>query len=243
MSKFLNAMSKLGLVELEGEQAPAGAPASADDIERILQETRQLMDESEEPDPPAEPQDPPPPEEPPAVVVDENTPTTLEERSFEAIYQAAGVPEAPYPAEKMLRVLDGLRAMDTAMRKAAVMAMDAADDDWTLEDPLLDAQRKVAVLQKERTNIEAVAIAAEQQAQADLAAQDDYKTQAADTIRQQIVELEGLLEQELQKVANEKANIMRQLEETKTNCQAETARFDGEITRLGTLTSTFGTGQ
>ena len=50
-------------------------------------------------------------------------------------------------------------------------------------------------------------------------------------------------EQELQKVANEKANIMRQLEETKTNCQAEAARFDAEITRLGTLTSTFGTGQ
>ena len=123
------------------------------------------------------------------------------------------------------------------------MAMDAADEDWTLEDPLLDAERKVAVLQKERTHIEAVAIAAEQQAQADLTAQDDYKTQATDTIRQQIAELEGLLEQELQKVANEKANIMRQLEETKTNCQAEAARFDAEITRLGTLTSTFGTGQ
>ena len=240
MSRFLNAMSKLGLVELpEGETPTKGAPADADEIERILQETRQLMDDNSA-QAPAEPEDPEEPPPAPVVEVNADTPTEIEKRAFDDIYAAAGVPSAPYEAEKLLRVLDGLRAMDTAMRKAAVMAMDAADEDWTLEDPLLDAQRKGVVLTTERTSVQAVAVAAQQKAEADLLAQDEYKTEAAATIREQIAELEGLLETELQKVAEEKASIMRKLEETKTGCQSEIARYDAEIERLGALTLTFG---
>lgn len=240
MSRFLSAMSKLGLVELDEGQTPTkGPPADADEIERILQETRQLMDDNSA-QAPAEPEEPGQPPPAPAVVVDADTPTEIEKRTFDDIYAAAGVPAAPYAAEKLLRVLDGLRAMDTAMRQAAVMAMDAADEDWTLEDPLLDAERKIGVLTTERTSVQAVSVAAQQKAESDLQAQDEYKTQAASTIREQIAELEGLLENELQKVAEEKASIMRQLEETKNGCQSEIARYDAEIERLGALTQTFG---
>ena len=82
-------------------------------------------------------------------------------------------------------------------------------------------------------------MAAEQKAVADQAAQDDYRTEAAQAIRQQMSELEALLEQELQKVAEEKANIMRQLETTKSGCEREIARYDGEIQRLASLANTF----
>lgn len=235
MSRFLNAMSKLGLVELEEGSPSSASPADADDIERILKETRELMDTQD-----GAPQEAEEPPEAPPVVIDEHTPTTLEELSFLQIYEAAAVPPAPYEAEKLLKVLEGLRAMDTAMRKAAVMAMDAADEDWTLDDSLLDAQRKVDVLRAERQKVESVALAAEQKANGDLSAQDEYKTQAAQTIREQISELEALLEQELQKVAEEKADIMRQLEQTKTGCQNAIARYDAEIERLSSLAHTFG---
>ena len=247
MSKFMSAMSKLGLVELEPGATP-DAPAGPKDIERILAETREMMANADLPADTAEAAEALPATQAapateaaaPVVVVDPNTPTTLEKQSFEDIYTAAGVPDAPYSAEKLLRVLDGLRAMDTAMRKAAIMAMDAADEDWTLEDPLLDATRKIKVLQDERKRVEQVAAAAELQATADLTAQDEYKVEASSTIRQQIDELDTLLEQELQKVAEEKATIMRQLEETKTTCRSEIVRQEGEIERLAQLTSTFG---
>ncbi len=244
MSKFMSAMSKLGLVDLEAEASSSDAPANPEDIERILAETRKMIAEPNlNPDDVPKASEGPVPEAAPeaAPAIDPNTPTTLEEQSFEEIYKAAGIAEGPYPAEKLLRVLDGLRAMDTAMRKAAIMAMDAADEDWTLEDPLLDATRKVKVLQDERKRVDQVAVAAAAQSESDLAAQDEYKVEAAATIRQQIAELETLLEQELQKVADEKASVMRKLEETKTACRSEIVRMDAEITRLEQLTSTFGT--
>ena len=62
------------------------------------------------------------------------------------IFAAAGVPDSPYPAELLLRLLDGLRAMDAGTRKAAVLAMDAADDNWQIGDCIADADRKISAL-------------------------------------------------------------------------------------------------
>jgi hypothetical protein len=75
--------------------------------------------------------------------------------AFADIFAAAGVPDSPYPAEKLLRLLDGLRAMDAGTRKAAVLAMDAADDNWQIGDCLRDADLKISAL--EATNATVVA--------------------------------------------------------------------------------------
>ena len=87
----------------------------------------------------------PPAPEPvaPNVVVTEIT----EGKSFDSIFADANLPISPFPAERLLRLLDGLQAMDETTRKAAVKAMDAADDTWAIDDPVLDAQRKVGVLE------------------------------------------------------------------------------------------------
>jgi hypothetical protein len=70
----------------------------------------------------------------------------LEGIALADIFAAAGVPDSPYPAEKLLRLLDGLRAMDAGTRKAAVLAMDAADDNWQIGDCIADADRKISAL-------------------------------------------------------------------------------------------------
>ena len=125
MKGFMSLLARAKLVELSDEEriaaelaAEAAAPADA------------------APSPP-----PPPPELPPSdCEIDK-------ERGFDAIFGAAGVAPVPFPAEKLLRLLDGLRAMDATTRKMAVLAMDAADDNWDVVDCVADAQRKIAALE------------------------------------------------------------------------------------------------
>ncbi len=70
-----------------------------------------------------------------------------EGKALDEIFALANIPPAAFSAEKLLRLLDGLRAMDATTRRAAVLAMDAADDNWTIADPVTDAQRKTAALE------------------------------------------------------------------------------------------------
>jgi hypothetical protein len=284
----MKALSKMGLVELseeerarlEAQAASAGdassggaMPESADDIERLLQETRAMLGEADAaaqpptpqppmPQPPprqpaaqrAAPQPPPPspaaprgaapppppppdPQAPPSVP---GTSSVPEGRPLEALYTAAGVPASPFPAEKMLKVLEGLRAMPPETRKAAILAMDAADDDWTIDDTLLDAERKARVLQQARGELEGTLSAAEQQAAADLAAQDEYQEQATAQIRAQIAELEALLQAEVTEVAQKKAAIQADLKASRDACAREAARIDQAISELSEIPRTFG---
>ena len=91
-------------------------------------------------DAPQTPQTPGMPESAPAEVtppLEQSTGMTLEQ-----VYAAAGVPPCAYPAERLLRLIDGLKAMDEATRRQTIQALDAADDSWSLEDPKRDAAAK-----------------------------------------------------------------------------------------------------
>ena len=81
----------------------------------------------------------PPPHHEPAPVLTEyaESDDVIEGRSFDDIFASANLPISPYPAERLLRLLDGLREMDEPTRKAAVRAMDGADDSWTMADPVI----------------------------------------------------------------------------------------------------------
>ena len=236
MSRWKKALAKAGLLELEEgevEATPADDVADADDIDRILAETKALVGDAEAA-PVATPQviEPEPVE--PLVEVVENV-------ELDQLYASSGIPESPFPAEKLAKVLDGLRQLDPATRKAAVLAMDAADEEWTIQDPLLDAQRKIGALQNARKRLDATATQAEAKAETDLAEQEQYKTQASETIRAQIADLEKMLEDELNKVAEAKATIHARLQETRAACTRESARYEAEIDRLASLTVTFPT--
>jgi len=275
----MSALSKIGLVQLsEEEQAAQDAkaaaraaegggdapPESADDIERLLRETREMLGNVDEPAaPPAPPAPPPraaapraapprpapprptsdgPPPPPPPPVDGVAAAGFTGDRPLDAIYAESGIPESPFPAEKMLKVLAGLRAMPTETRKAAILAMDAADDDWTIDDAILDAERKTRALETAKLNLSTSLQQTEEQATAELVAQDEYQEQATSEIRRQIAEMESLLQEELGKVATEKATIQANLQATRDAASREAARYDQTIVELGEIASTFGNG-
>lgn len=239
MSRFLRTLAKVGLVELDASEqqrleepqardgAGSGQGGSAEPgldeaaLSRILSEG--AIDEAA------------PPAHPPASMQ-----PLAEGVSFEELYRGAQVPSSPFPAEKLLKLLDGLRAMDPAMRKAAVLAMDAADDAWTIDDAVLDAERKVRALRKGSERLGATLAQNEEAARAEVAALDDYAQKAADTIRKQIGELEQLLQKELEAAAQKKAEVQANMRVARDASARERTRYEQEVARLEEIHGIFG---
>lgn len=238
LSGFLKALSKVGLVELEsGEASAASEPAAREvDLDALSADISaleaQLDPDSSGAQGAAAPVQP--------VHMGDAVSGVDEGRPFEELYEQAGVKPSPFPAEKLLRLLDGLKAMDDKTRTAAVRAMDAADDAWSIEDPVLDAQRKIAALKNCTDELDQVVAAARQQAEADLKARDEYQREATATIRQQIAEMEAALEKELAQVAQERATIQAHLEAARQAGAREAARLMGEVERLTEILRIFG---
>ena len=220
MSRFLRALEKVGLVETEaGERAAAEAPPA---------EMPEPMPEAQAA--PVEPEPVPVPAGP-----------IQEQRPFEAIYAEAQVAPGPFPAEKLLKILDGLAALDPASRKAAVLALDAADDSWQLDDALLDAERKLKALEGAKRQVEGQARAELERAKAEIEAREQRQQEAVARIRQQIAELEALLEREVARATEEKAALQEAARGAKEACAREIARCDGEATRLRRVAEIFAT--
>lgn len=222
MGKFLKALQKAGLVEAE-----EGASDPAADAALIAA---------------AAASSPSPQAEAPAVLAATLPPEQCaieEQRSFETIYRALEVPGSPFPAEKMLRLLDGLKAMDRTTRTAAVHAMDAADDAWTVEDAVLDAQRKIRALEEAKTHLTQQAESAQAHAAEELKLRDDKHQQAVGAVRQQIADLEKLLEREVEKAAADRSEITGKAQSAQEACTRETRRLDAEVARLQEILNTF----
>lgn len=246
----------MGLVELsEEEQARLSGepeePMDSDEIERLLAETRAMTGELE---PGAEASS----SEAPGAGADAGspfassassaaTPTASdgpppapvdglpEGRPFAELYAEAGIPDSPYPAEQLLRLLDGLKAMEPGVRKAAVIAMDAADERWTLQDSVLDAERKIRALEAICTELDGVVSSTEASATEQLALQDARAAEASERIRAQIAEMEALLATEVQTVADEKSAIQRHLDAVRGARERERSRLTAEMQRLRSL--------
>jgi chemotaxis protein histidine kinase CheA len=233
VGKLLKTLAKIGLVELnDNEHTALGeeneSPLEATAHDPLLQEHAEApeTESSDRNRAPASSQD--------------SDQAGIEGRSFEEIYYHAQIPASSYPAEKLLKLLDGLRALDPATRKAAVTAMDAADEEWRMEDAVSDAQHKIEALQEAGAALVQVVAQAESKTRADLDAQERYQQEASASIRRQIAELEALLEQELNKVADEKALIQARLQQIREACARETHRYTQEITRLKEILDSFG---
>lgn len=162
-----------------------------------------------------------------------------EGRPLDEYYALATVPASPYPAEKLLRVIDGLRALDAGTRKAAVLAMDAADDAWSIADVVLDAQRKIAVLTESQRRLQGELEAIGARTIEEQKKLDAYLTQATETIRTKILELEQKLQSETADVTAHKARLAAQVEAASASCAREVARLQIERDRLQEICSTF----
>lgn len=167
-----------------------------------------------------------------APVIELDQSSVAEGKSFEDIFASAQIVNSPFPAERLLRLLDGLRAMDEATRKAAVRAMDAADDTWTIDDSVLDAQRKMSALEAYQKALEAQLASSQQQVSAEIADMKIAEEQAITEIRKQISELERLLEREIQKTAEYIAGLEGGRKAALETCEREVKRLQVEIERL-----------
>lgn len=159
---------------------------------------------------------------------------------LETIYQQAGMPPSPFPAEKLLRLLDGLRSMDNVTRKAAVLAMDAADDNWSIADPVQDAQRKIAALNAYRQGLGQQLEASARQAGDRIADSKHALETTVAEIRAQIAQLEQLLEREITRSAQEIAAIEGSQRAAREAVAREQRRLDQEIERLAEIPAGYG---
>lgn len=180
---------------------------------------------------------------PPAEVPSASLPAAeceIEEgKPLEEVFSLAGLTPAPFPAEKLLRLLDGLRAMDAATRKTAVLAMDAADDNWQIADPILDAQRKIAALEAYKRRLAEQVAGAEKHAGTQIAEIKTGLERTTAEIRTQISELERLLEREVTKAAQQTTSLEAGLRATREAAARELRRMDTEIARLAEIPASF----
>lgn len=233
--RLLRALERAGLVEMDDTGA---GTLSASGIGHAREpEPDELPERRPEPDVTV----PEPPRAPAAAVgTADALIDAIEARPFEDIYAEHAVPVSPFPAERLLRVLDGLAALEPAARKTAVIALDAADDAWTVDDSLLDAERKLRVLSGYRDQVEQQTRALLSEAKAASEAREQRQQDAVARIRQQIADLEGLLEREVARASEDQAEIKAGARETKDACARELARVDEEITQLRRIAEIFG---
>ena len=182
----------------------------------------------------------PEPEPPPLPVLNAEQCEVAGDRPLDEIYSSAGVPASPYPADKMLRLLDGLRAMDASTRKAAVLAMDTADDNWQIADCVSDAERKIAAIEAYKQHLAAQVAGSEQQVSAQIAEIKSGLENTTAAIRRQISELEQLLQREVAKEAEQTTRLEGTLRATREAAARETRRMASEIERLSEITTQFG---
>jgi hypothetical protein len=162
-----------------------------------------------------------------------------EDKPLDKIFELAAVPGSVFPADKLLRLLDGLRTMDAGTRKTAVLAMDAADDGWQIADPLLDAQRKIAALESYKQRLAAQVAGAEEDVSAKIAQIKSSLERTATEIRKQISELEQLLQREVAKAAQETTNLEAGLRATREAAAREVRRMEREIERFAEIPANF----
>lgn len=141
--------------------------------------------------------------------------------SLEEVYARAGVAPCVYPAERLLRLIDGLKAMDEPMRRTTIQAIDAADDSWSIDDPMRDAAAKVAAIERHAATIRSGVAQAEQHAQAELAALQQRQETTVAEVRRQIADLEGLLAREVARGAQGAAALEATLQAQRQNAQRE----------------------
>ena len=221
----MRVLEKAGLVQLDDEAT--GLPQVRVDLAPASAEVA-----------PATGDDAAPPSLPDSTT-DPSVVAVAEQRPFAAIYTEQALAASSFPAEKLLKILDGLAALEPASRKAAVLALDAADDAWTIDDALLDAQNKIKALHGAKLQIEDQTRAVLANARAQIEQTEQRQQEAIAAIRKQIADFEALLEREVTRATQQKAELANAAKAAKEACQRQIVRFDAEIARLDRVTQIF----
>jgi hypothetical protein len=159
---------------------------------------------------------------------------------LEEIYAKEGVQPSPYPAERLLRLIDGLSAMDQATRDMTIKAIDAADESWTIADPLADAQAKSGALGAQAARVQAQLRQIEQETQSRLGALRARQDKVLGDIRKQTAELEALAARETARAAQESAALEMGLKSAKDRAAWELDALAQTRSRLQGLLAQYG---
>lgn len=160
--------------------------------------------------------------------------------NFDDIYASAGVSPSAYPAERLLRLVDGLSAMDPSTRLMAIKAMDAADESWTIDDPLADAAAKVQALSRHAERLQLTLKKVEQETQGRLNAVAARQEKVVGDIRKQMAELDALVAREVARAAKETAEHEAGLKAARDQTASELTQLAQASQRLQGLSAQFG---
>ncbi len=159
--------------------------------------------------------------------------------SFVDIYARQSVAEASFPVERLLKLVEGLRALDPTTRRAAIMAMDVADETWSMEQVLADADAKMAALRSHQRQMQGAADGVVQANRERVAALESSRDARLAELRQQISALEAQIQDAIGSTAADVAKLQSESESNKAALLRETQRIDAHILNLQELAAQF----
>lgn len=159
--------------------------------------------------------------------------------TFADIYGRQGVVEAQFPVERLLKLVEGLRALDPTTRRAAITAMDVADETWSMDQVLADADAKVAALRGHQRQMQGAADGVVQANRERVAALESSRDGRLAELRQQIAALEAQIQEAVGSTAADVAKLQSESESNKAALLRETQRIDAHILNLEELVAQF----
>jgi len=159
--------------------------------------------------------------------------------SFADIYSRQGLTEAGFPVERLLKLVDGLRTLDPATRRAAITAMDVADETWSMDQVLADADAKIAALRGHQRQLQGSADGIVQANRERIAALESSRDSRVAELRQQIAALETQIQDAIGTTAADVARLQSESEANKAALLRETQRIDAHILNLDELVAQF----
>jgi hypothetical protein len=159
--------------------------------------------------------------------------------TFTDIYARQSVAEAQFPVERLLKLVEGLRALDPTTRRAAIMAMDVADETWSMDQVLADADAKVAALRGHQRQMQGAAEGVVQTNRERVSALESSRDGRLADLRQQISALEAQIQDVVGTTAADVAKLQSESESNKAALLRETQRIDAHILNLEELVAQF----
>jgi hypothetical protein len=212
------------------ESARAPAASGDDDIDAIIRRAAQAEAVASSPAATAEPT---------ASAAAADAVGVEEGLSFADIFGRQGVAEAQFPVERLLKLVEGLRTLDPATRRAAITAMDVADETWSMDQVLADADAKVAALRGHQRQMQGAADGIVQANRERVAALESSRDGRLAELRQQIAALEAQIQEVVGTTAADVAKLQSESESNKAALLRETQRIDAHILNVEELVAQF----
>ncbi len=159
--------------------------------------------------------------------------------TFADIYNRQGMAEASFPVERLLKLVDGLRALDPTTRRAAISAMDVADETWSMDAVLADADAKMAALRGHQRLMQGAADGVVQANRERIAALESSRDGRLAELREQIAALEAQIQEAVGSTAADVARLQSESESNKAALLRETQRIDAHILNIEELVAQF----